>query len=89
MPTKILKVEFINVVSLAGQIKSASSVSPANPDRPGSTPFTIELDDGETLFKITKKEPHKTVVKYVPMSNVSGFEVDTTPEKKPEPQVKK
>lgn len=93
MSTKVLKVEFINPVSLGGQIKSASTVSPANPDRPGSTPFTIELDEAATMFQITKKEAHRTVVKYVPMSNVSGFEVipEAKKEEKPAvaPQVKK
>lgn len=90
---KIKSVCFISNINLGGQVKTASTVSPSHPDRPGSTPYAIELNEEETMFKITKAQPGKaTIVKYVPMTFVSDFEVleEAKPEVKPvTPSVKK
>lgn len=91
MKVPIVSVQFINVVSFGGQIKSASAVSPSNPERAGSTPFEIELDEASGIFKVTKTLSGVVKSKYVPMTNVASFEVDERPVEKaePKPAVKK
>ena len=84
---KVLNVSFINVVAHGGGIKSASSTSAANPERPGSSPFDIEFDPDSNLFKITRSLNGKSVSKLVPLSNVACFEI--VEEVKPASEVKK
>ena len=85
MKIPILSVSFVNPVSFGGQIKSASSTSPSNPERAGSTPFDIELDEASGIFKVAKNASGIVKVKYVPMQNVACFEVleEAKPEVKP------
>lgn len=88
---KILNVQFINPVAHGGGIKSASSTSASNPERAGSTPFDIEFDPESNLFKVTRTVNGKSISKFVPMTNVSGFEMADEPksEVKPAAAVKK
>ena len=83
--TKISEVQFIKPVSFGGQITSANGKVVG--DRPGQTPMDIELDEEQTFFKLSKNMNGKMRHKFVPMSNVSGFEV--VEEVKPQAQVKK
>lgn len=73
MPIKIAGVQFINVVSFGGQIKSAQDGSVVG-DRAGQTPTVITLDDKQRFFELTKTINGRVLKKLVPMSNVSGFE---------------
>ena len=70
---KVKEVQFVNVVSFGGQIKSCNGRVVG--DRPGQTPTDIEVDEKQRFFKLSKVMDGKLRVKYVPMSNVSGFEV--------------
>lgn len=72
---KITHVDFIAVVSLGGSLKSASSKSVVG-DRPGQTPMDITVDEDMKFIRLSKTVNGKEKVKYVPMTNVSGFEVD-------------
>lgn len=78
----IISIQFINSVSFGGQLQSASSVSPSNPERAGATPFDLELDEGSGIFRVTKRAAGITKSKYVPMTNVAAFEVDERPVEK-------
>lgn len=80
---KITHVDFISVVSFGGSLKSFSQKVVG--DRPGQTPGVVTLSDDGTLFKLEKHINGKLRTKYVPMTNVSGFEV----EEEVKPQVKK
>jgi hypothetical protein len=71
--TKIKEVQFINVVSFGGQIKSCNGKVVG--DRPGQEAAEIELDEKQRFFKMSKVMNGKLRSKYVPMSNVSGFEI--------------
>lgn len=82
---KIASVQFINPVAHGGGIKSASSTSASNPERAGSTPFEIEFDPESNLFKVTRTVQGKVVSKFVPMSNVSGFEMADEPKAEVKP----
>ncbi len=70
---RVSEVQFINVVSFAGQIKSCNGRVVG--DRPGQVPTEIEVDEKMRFFKLSRIIDGKPRVKYVPMSNVSGFEV--------------
>ena len=70
---KVKEVQFINVVSFGGQIKSCNGKVVG--DRPGQTATDIEVDEKQRFFKLSRVMDGKMRVKYVPMSNVSGFEV--------------
>lgn len=72
---KIAEVQFRDVVSHGGQLKSASASVPSNPDRPGSTPCDIEFDPETMVFAITKTIQSKVRTKFVHVSNVTGWEV--------------
>lgn len=86
---KILTVEFKEPVSCGGSIKTANADSVVG-DRPGQTPFRISLVDD--FIRLEKKTASKTVVKYVPMSNVSSLGIDegeAKPAAKEQAQVRK
>ena len=70
---KVKEVQFINVVSFGGQIKSCNGRVVG--DRPGQVPTDIEVDEKQRFFKLSRIMEGKLRTKYVPMSNVSGFEV--------------
>ena len=70
---RVKEVQFINPVSFGGQITSANGKVVG--DRPGQTPIDIEVDEKQRFFKLSKVMDGKSRVKYVPMSNVSGFEI--------------
>lgn len=71
----ILKVDFANVVNFCGAIRSATSNTVVG-DRPGQVPTTIELDEKMRFIRLSRLSNGREAVKYVPMSNVTGFEVD-------------
>lgn len=71
---KLARVDFINVVNFCGAIRSASSLSVSG-ERPGMTPIDIVLDEKMRFVRLSKTTNGKEVVKFVPVSNVSGFEV--------------
>lgn len=75
---KVTHVDFIAVVSLGGSLKSASSKSVVG-DRPGQTPMDITVDEDMRFVRLVKHVNGKERVKYVPMTNVSGFEVEEEP----------
>jgi len=82
---KVTHVDFIAVVSLGGSLKSASNKVVG--DRPGQTPMEISVDEDMKFIRLVKTVNGKEKVKYVPMTNVSGFEVEEPA--KPQPaQVK-
>lgn len=72
---KVVHVDFIAVVSLGGSLKSASSRGVVG-DRPGATPMEISVDEDMKFVRLVKHVNGKEKVKYVPMTNVSGFEVE-------------
>ena len=47
------------------------------------TPVNIDLDEKMRFVRLSKTTNGKEVVKFVPMSNVSGFEVIEEPVAKP------
>lgn len=71
----VIRVDFINVVNFLGAIKSASSKTVVG-DRPGQTPTDIDIDEKMRFIRLSRTHNEKPYVKYVPMSNVSGFEVE-------------
>ena len=81
---KVREVQFVNVVSFGGQIKSCNGKVVG--DRPGQTATDVEVDEKMRFFKLSRIMDGKLRVKYVPMSNVSGFEIveeaPVTPAKK-------
>lgn len=83
---KINHVDFIAVVSFGGSLKSASGKVVG--DRPGQTPMDITLLDG-TTFRLRKTINGKERIKYVPITNVSGYEVDEEVKPAVAPAVKK
>lgn len=83
----VIRVDFINVVNFLGAIKSASSKTVVG-DRPGQTPTEIDLDEKMRFIRLSRTHNEKPYVKYVPMSNVSGFEIEEAT-KPAAPEVKK
>lgn len=83
----VIRVDFINVVNFLGAIKSASSKTVVG-DRPGQTPTEIDLDEKMRFIRLSRTHNEKPYVKYVPMSNVSGFEIEEAA-KPAAPEVKK
>ena len=84
---KVKEVQFINVVSFFGQIKSCNGRVVG--DRPGQVPTDIEVDEKLRFFKLSRIHDGKLRVKTVPMSNVSGFDLAEEEVKPVVPQVKK
>lgn len=82
---KLAQVEFCNIVSFGGSLKSATSGGVIG-DRPGQTPMEIELSDDLCFVTLRKKVNNIMRSKVVPMTNVSSFEY---PEEKKTEQVKK
>jgi hypothetical protein len=84
---KVANVQFKEVVSFDGQQKSASSSVAANGDRPGATPCEIEFDPESMTFSLSKNIKGIPRVKFVHVSNVTGWELlpeVKKEEKKPE-----
>lgn len=78
---KVVHVDFIAVVSLGGSLKSASNRVVG--DRPGQTPMEISVDEEMKFVRLVKQVNGKEKVKYVPMTNVSGLEIEEEPVAKP------
>lgn len=85
---KITHVDFVAVVSFGGSLKSATSRGVVG-DRPGQVPMEISIDDKAKFIELKKHINGKLRVKYVPMTNVSGFEVEDEAKPAPAPVTKK
>mgnify|MGYP000191185503 CR=1 FL=1 len=72
---KVTHVDFISVVSFGGSLKSASSKGVVG-DRPGQLPMRITADEDMKFIKLEKHINGNLRTKYVPMTNVSGLEVE-------------
>lgn len=81
---KLKNVHFIHPVSCGGQITSASSGAVVG-DRPGQTPFDIEMVEtgGFPTVKLSRTVQGKPMSVVVPITNVAGFVLlDQAPAKK-------
>ena len=74
---QIKRIDFIAPVNFGGTLKSISTrVSGA---RPGETPAALEMDPDMRFVSLTKQVNGKEQVKIVPMTNVSGMDLEDEP----------